>query len=495
MNTTAAFVRRIFGTPGSRNTKELLEEAASAHADLLLHARDAADPVVDHTIAPLVEFLRRAPPPHEKRSLLCHPLLIEGLHSLAPFCSALRRWHGTVTSPLAPEAPDPSIPAAKASLGNVSLAILLRADPHWQGDQDLCADALGRLGFPFCNWSLMLLGEKNEFIATRAVKLSVGSDQACWRLADGGEPPFLIMSRADFLQMIVGNTSQLEGRRLMCPNPHVKPRLQWASPLLHSTIRYDPIGFQDFENHAPLTGGLIEQLLAAIRRNSPEVYHEIQTFIHSIRGFELPALAQGAIASFSDPTVPGVMGINIPYTQKHEPCADACCFTWFGHELGHTKDYLIDNVLYARGESFLHNAADQTSILPRYGRSLSVRTLFQIPYVHLYEWTLLMDFWERRFRNLPWRVAVDVDAVGEDLAAEIEEAFALIEEYAQLTHLGLAALLHFRRLYALAQARWRSVRSRMTRTTVKTRAKLQLPRTEHAAQASASKMSTPRKQV
>jgi hypothetical protein len=88
-----------------------------------------------------------------------------------------------------------------------------------------------------------------------------------------------------------------------------------------------------------------------------------------------------------------------------------------------------------------------------------VRTLFQVPYVHLYEWTLLMDFWEAEFRGLPWRVPTDGVGVGEDLAAEIEEAFALIQERAHLTPLGVAALRHFRELFALAQARWHSVQS------------------------------------
>jgi hypothetical protein len=314
----------------------------------------------------------------------------------------------------------------------------------------------GRLGFPFCNWSLTLLTDEHEFAATRLVKLSLGRDEARWRLEHVEATPFLIMSREDCLNMLVGNSDLLDGRRLKYPNPHLRPRLQWASPLLHSKITYDPIGFQDCHDHAAQTGGLVEHVLAAIRRNSPAIYHELQTFIHTVRAFELPASAHGVVASFSDPTLPGIMGINISYTEQHEPCADACCFTWFGHELGHTKDYLIDNVLFARGQSFLRNAAEQTSILPRYGRSLAVRTLFQIPYVHLYEWALLMDFLEHGFRGLPWRASVDAGAVGEDLEAEIEEAFALIEEQAQLTRLGLAALRYCRELFELAQARWRS---------------------------------------
>jgi hypothetical protein len=270
------------------------------------------------------------------------------------------------------------------------------------------------------------------------------------------------MRREDCLNMLLGNSDWVEPHHLKCPNPHWRPRWQRASPLLHSTINYDPIGFQDLDGHAAQTGGLIEHVLAAIRRNSPVVYHELRAFIHTVRGFELPATNHGVVASFSDPTLPGIMGINISYTEQDEPCSDKCCFTWFGHELGHTKDYLIDNALYARGQSFLLNAADQTKVLSRYGRSLSVRTLFQVPYVHLYEWSLLMDFWEGGFSGLPWRVSVDAGDLGDDLAAEIAEAFALIEEQVRLTPLGLAALQHFHRLFERTEARWRAVQSRMS---------------------------------
>jgi hypothetical protein len=78
----------------------------------------------------------------------------------------------------------------------------------------------------------------------------------------------------------------------------------------------------------------------------------------------------------------------------------------------------------------------------------------------LYEWALLMDFWDAGFRGLPWDVTADVDAAGAEMAAEIEEAFALIEQRARLTPLGAAAVAHFHELYVRAQARWRVVRAR-----------------------------------
>jgi hypothetical protein len=454
----AAFVRSLFGPPGgpAANHKELLEQAAAALADLLLRACARQDPTLERSLTPIRAFLRGPAPEAEKRRLLCHPLFIEGLHTLAPFSAELRRWHDSV----APTPAGQAVPAAQASLGNVALLLLLRADRRWQGEHDLCTDVLGRIGFPFCDWSLALKTDGGDCLASRAVRLRLDHDQASWRLGDTAETPFLEMSRDDCLRMLVDNDDPCDLQRLRYPNARVKPRLQRASPLGASNIRYDPVGFQDFQAHAGLTGGLVKRLLVAIRRDSPAIYRELCTFMHTIRGFEFPPSANGVVASFSDPTLPGVMGINVSYTPRHEPRVDPFCFTWIGHELGHTKDYLNDNILYGKGQALVHNPAESVGPIPRYGRSLAVRTLIQVPYVHLYEWALLMDFWEADFRGLPWRVSGDMVALGNDLAAEIEEAFALIEGRACLTALGVTAVGHFRALFAQALTRWRSVRSR-----------------------------------
>lgn len=462
MPDAAALVRRLYGPPGrpATNTRQILDGAAEALADLLDRACAEADADLGRALAPIRTFLGGPAPAAEKRRLLCHPLFIEGLHGLAPFFAVLRRWHEAVTAPRPPAPDGPPACAARASLGNVALAVRLRADPHWRGEHDLCTDVLGRVGFPFCDWSLALHTAQGEFLAGEAVRVSLDADQAAWRLGEAGEPPFLVLSRADCLRLLVENADPVDCRRLKYPNPRLKPRLQRAVPLGRSPIRYDPVAFQDFQAHAGLTGGLVEGLLNAVRRDSPAVHEELCAYVHAVRGFEFPRSSSGVVGSFSDPTLPGVMGINVSYTPRHEPCVDPFCFTWLGHELGHTKDYLNDIILYDSGQSLLENAAERTGCTPRYGRSLTVRTLFQVPYVHLYEWALLMDFWEADFRGLPWRVPGDATAVGDDLAAEIEEAFALIDERAQLTPLGAAALCHFRELYAAAAGRWHSLRSR-----------------------------------
>jgi hypothetical protein len=454
MSDAAALVRRLFSPPGgsAASTELLVVQAAAAHAGLLERAC-AHDPDLGRSLAPLREFLRGPASPTEKRRLLVHPLFIEGLHGLAPCSAELRRWHDRVTA-----APAPPDPAARASLGNVALVCALRAGRGRDGEFDLCADVLGRVGFPFSDWTLTLYTDRDDFLARQAVTLTLEHDRACWRLADSPEPPFLVMSREDCLRLVVDNDDTLERGRLEFPHPHMRPRLQCAHRLGRSAVRYDPVAFENFRGHAPLTGGLVERLLAAVRRHSPGVYREFRSLMHVVRGYEFPTSALGVVGSFSDPTLPGVMGFNVPFSPRHEPCIDPFCFTWFGHELGHTKDYLIDTVLDARGLALARNLGDRTGPLPRYGRPLSVRTLLQVPYVHLYEWALLMDFWEAGFRGLPWRVPADAAEAGEDLAAEIREAFALIPECARLTAEGEAVLGHFRDLFARAAARWHSLR-------------------------------------
>ena len=119
---------------------------------------------------------------------------------------------------------------------------------------------------------------------------------------------------------------------------------------------------------------------------------------------------------------------------------------------------LIDNIAYHRGITFLTNPAETTDVVPRYGRELSVRTLFQVPYVHLYEWTLLMDFIEARFEHLPWEISEDPSALGRDVRDEIEEALDLISDYARPTAAGHVVRQHLKCLFDEADRRWRSLR-------------------------------------
>jgi hypothetical protein len=87
-----------------------------------------------------------------------------------------------------------------------------------------------------------------------------------------------------------------------------------------------------------------------------------------------------------------------------------------------------------------------------------VGTLFQIPYVHLYEWVLLMDFAAAGFRGLPWRVEENWRAAGDDMAAEICEAFDLLARCAKLTSLGEMVIDHLRDLASEAAGQWLRMR-------------------------------------
>jgi hypothetical protein len=461
MSTAATLVRRLFSLPGSTatDTGRFLEQAASAHEDLFRRACDQADDPLTQSLSPVAKFLRGRAPPAKKQRLLRHPLFLEGLHGLAPCCPTLRHWHDSVAPPT-PSLPDArDDPAARASLGNVALACHLRAESCHVREHVLCTDVLARLEFPFCDWSLTLHTAQRDLLGRQVVALRLDDERAYWHFKNSPDVPFLVLSNGDCLDLILANADPRRFGQIEFPDGRVKPRLQCECPLGHGRMRYDPVGFQDFESHAGLTGGLVKELVGAIRLNSPLVYRELRACIYTIRGFEFPESHLGVVGSFSDPTLPGVIGINVPYTPQHEPCLEPLCFTWLGHELAHTKNYLNDNILYVRGQTLLRNPADRVTV-PRYGRSLAVRTLIQLPYVHLYEWTLLMDFWQAGFAGLPWPVSADVVSAGEDLAAEIKEGFEFIEAHALLTPLGEAALRHFRALYAKLLARWQSLRPR-----------------------------------
>jgi hypothetical protein len=269
------------------------------------------------------------------------------------------------------------------------------------------------------------------------------------------------MSRPDCWRLVVANDSGLSLAQFQFPNPAVRPRLLYATPLGGSSLHYEPVGFDDetFVAHGGMTGALVQAMLDAFQNNAPAIHDELVRYVTAIRGYELPASSDQTLGSFSVPSQPGIININIVYSADHQPLLSPFCFTWLGHELGHTKHYLIDDTAYDAGWCFLRNPGDRTGPLPRYHRPLAVRTLFQIPYVHLYELASLTAFLERGFAGLPWDLAEDPIAFGEDLVAEIREAFDLIEQWADVTALGQVAMAHFRALYERALAHWRALRA------------------------------------
>jgi hypothetical protein len=68
-----------------------------------------------------------------------------------------------------------------------------------------------------------------------------------------------------------------------------------------------------------------------------------------------------------------------------------------------------------------------------------------------------MDFFKSDFRGLPWRIGDGAAAVANDFAAELEESFDFIDEWADLTPIGVAAVDHFHELFDKAKDRWQSL--------------------------------------
>jgi hypothetical protein len=452
--------RQLFAPPGAAgaHTRHLLAQAAGSHARLLDSAATAHQQPLDRLLAEFRGYLRGPAPPAEKRFVLDAPQLVEALHALAGSSDELAQWDAAVApaGSVAPSADTSSLGCSR--LGNVALALLLRRAPRWCGRVELATDAYGRIHIPFCDWTLVLLDQHDatpDLFADHAVLLDVRKRDACWSLPGTEAAPLLRMPRSTFDAMFVDNQVDLTPRGIERFPASAQVRFERASRLNHTPVRFEPIAREAPAARAEWTGAIVAALLSAIEQNAPCVHAQLCQCIRTIQGFELPPFGCGQIASFSVPTSPGIIGFNVQYTPRDEPQLSPYCFMWLGHELGHTLNYLIDDVAYTHGWRFLENPGETTPVIPRYGRALPVRTLFQVPYVHLFEWWLLMLFYERGFAGLPWHMFDDALAVGEDVRAEIAESFEWIQRCARLTRMGEAVLARMRELVAEAQARWR----------------------------------------
>jgi len=455
---------RLFGAPGCARpaVDEILARAAAVHERLLRAA--AASNVDDSPSAAEIAELIRAPRVlANPEQWLCDPLLVAGLHQLARAVPALRGWHRGVASPnLADVARQEDAPPG-ARLGHVLLALRLRANPAWCGEARLTTDPFGQIEFPGSDWTLSLHLARDgprTVLADHAVLCAADGHAVRW-FAAGSAAPVLRLSREACLRMVVGDDDDgLQVDPSALRGDEISARLCRKVPLPGTSVRYAPVSFDDFERHSPVTGGLIAAVFDAIGAASPPLHEELRRYLRTIRGFELPASAAGVIQSFSDPAQPGVMSLNVPFTARHEPQLCPLCFTWFAHELAHTKSYLLETIAQGAGTQFLANGRSLTPYVPRYRRPLRLRTLLQIPYTHLYEWRVLADFLAQGFHSLPWPVTVDPIAAGDDLEREIEEAFALIERCAVLSSDGAALVAHLHRLHDEARDHWnRAVRA------------------------------------
>jgi len=269
------------------------------------------------------------------------------------------------------------------------------------------------------------------------------------------------MTRSSLLALLA-NRSDAVSIKSIDEVDHVSARV-FRLAKLSPTTSYEPAHFLETPDHADIVGGLIQQIMEATQAISPALYAEFCRYINDVRGFEIPNFDGNLIGSFSDPTQPGVMNLNVSF-DGDDPCLSPFCFTWFGHELAHTKYYLIDTVAFKNGVRFVQNRSDMTAVISRYGRRLPVRTLVQIPYVHLYEWDLLMDAYEAGIHLLPWVNTEDPVEFVDEIRAEIADGFELISKYAELTTVGKAALQQQERLYRDCKRRWGKLRHAAAKT-------------------------------
>ncbi len=455
-----ALARQLFAPPGAGGapTRHLLAQAAGSHARLLGCARQGQQAQIDRLRDSLGEYLRGPASATEKRLVLDAPQLVEALHALAPWSRELAEWDAAV----APGCND--VPANRQSalgcgrLGNVVAAVLLRRR-DWSGQIELATDGYGRVHIPLCDWVLVIVDERGparELLAHQPIVLQLDERRAKWSLPGSDGQSLVSMPRPVFDAMFADNRPLARlPAGVEFGAESLRVRFERTSRLGETHIRYEPISGDGPTDRAELTGGIVAALLSAIEHNAPGIHEQLCQCIRTVHGFELPPYGSGQIASFSVPTSPGVIGFNVEYTPRDEPQVSPFCFMWLGHELGHTLNYLIDDVAFTHGWRFLENPVEITPVIPRYDRQLRVRTLFQIPYVHLFEWWLLMLFHQRRFAGLPWQVRDDAVAVGEDLRSEIEESFELIAQHARLTATGRAVVWRMRELVAEADAHWR----------------------------------------
>ena len=368
---------------------------------------------------------------------------------------------------MAPPADDES-----GFLGAFLLPLVLRDRPQVCGRFALRTDLLGRIAFPDTDWRLefrarrdgsKLTEEKStndvttndQVLSRELILLYLDPLNACFYREDGAKP-CLTIPRECLMRLLA---NQSTGIAYEANHPEVAVKLSRTTRFAKTPIRYDPAYFANTTSDTPsLVGGVIERILAAIAEFSPSLHSDFCTYVHSVRGYEIPPRDGQIIGSFSDPTQPGVMNMNITF-DGDEPLLDPNCFTWFGHELAHTKNYLIDSVAFQNDLAFVRNRRDRTPKISRYGRSFPIRTLVQIPYVHMYEWDLLMDAYQSGLHGLPWVNTDDPTDLVDDIRAEIADGFHFISRYADLTELGEAALAHQEELYRECKRRWSRLRN------------------------------------
>ncbi|MBX3438143.1 MAG: hypothetical protein KF861_11680 [Planctomycetaceae bacterium] len=455
MPTLRAIVDRMFTHPGGPPEKsDLIAPAAKAHRHLFQRECQnnsqlcAAVPLLRKRIHGRIDCRLR-------KQLLCHPGFVEALHRLSLSCPQTQAWHAAVASPSMID----SVVDVRHDcrcLGAIELALRILDRSDWDQTLPISSDLFGRVPFALCDWTVTLrstVPSDDSVLAEEPVDVRADRNWIRWQWS-GDDGPFLSMPRDACRSLIADNPGCLDVSDWSYGSGRIAPHLGRAVPLCQQGVRYERVHIADAA-HAGGIEFVIRALHDALHNNSPSIHRELCAYISTIRGFELRLPTAGTVQSFSDPSSPGVMSVNVPYDDRDEPRISPLCFTWLAHELAHTKFYMINDIAFDHGWVFVRNGAEMTDVIPRYARRLPIRTLFQVPYTHLYEWESLMDFLEADFAGLPWAIDEDPQACGEDLKCEIEEALSLTDEFASLTPLGAAAFSRFEELFTHARSRWR----------------------------------------
>ena len=467
MPTVDDFVAGAFRLPGHDESRfSLRTRAIHAMESLLREATALEDELGD--LAIVFDLMSRRLTRVQRDAWLVSPELAEALHAISAHNSILRRWHEAVATPSINDVAPPADDEA-GYLGSFLLPLVLRGSPQVCGRFALRTDLLGRLVFPDTDWRIEFRehseaggekqdrgGKQSQVLSRELILLYLDPFNACFYREDGSRP-CLTIPRVCLMRMLANQPTGIAYEVHQADELDVS--LSRTSRFEGTPVRYDPAYFtSEASSGTPgMVGGVIEQILRGISSFAPALHAELCTFIQTIRGYEIPAADGNLIGSFSDPTQPGVMNVNVTF-ESSEPRLDPYCFTWFGHELAHTRDYLIDTVAWQDGVSFVLNRRDMTPRISRYGRGFPVRTLIQIPYVHLYEWDLLMDAWQSGSDWLSWANVDDPTQKVDEIRAEIADGFAFISRYADLTELGQSALEHQHELYRECKRRWSRIR-------------------------------------
>ena len=458
------FVVGAFQLPGNEESAFSLRDATIHSMESLL--RKAIFHEDEHgDLAIVFQLMQRRLSCVQRDAWFSSAELSEALHAISAHNSVLRNWHAAVATPsindVAPPADDDA-----GYLGAFLLPLVLRDSPQVCGRFALRTDLLGRLVFPDSDWriefrQLAQMGdtgnaEPTGVLSRELVLLYLDPFNASFYREDGLRPCLTIPRMC--LMRLLANQPYGVAYQVHQPD-ELDVKLVRTTRFDGLPIRYDPAYFASSENLATagMVGGVIEQILFGISSFAPDLHTEIRTLVQTVRGYEIPAVDGNLIGSFSDPTQPGVINMNVTF-EGDQPRLDPYCFTWFGHELAHTRNYLIDTIAWQEGLAFVRNRCDMTPRIARYGRSFPVRTLIQIPYVHLYEWELLMDAWQSGADSLPWAEVGDPSTMVDEIRAEIADGFDFISRYADLTELGQAALDYQLELYRECKRRWSRIR-------------------------------------